>query len=147
MIVTNLCLILCDPMNCSPPGSSAHEILYARILEWVAIPFFRRSSQLRDRNPHFLCLLHWQAGSLPLAHLRSPFVNYFILQQFHCLVYIEKKWNLYIKHLSSLPCSLCIIHNSENMEIKCPLTDECIKKMWHSINIYMYIYIYIFLDI
>ena len=34
-----LCLILCDPMAYSPPGSSAHGILQARILEWVAIPF------------------------------------------------------------------------------------------------------------
>ena len=34
----NLCLILCDPMDCSPLGSSVHGILQARILEWVAIP-------------------------------------------------------------------------------------------------------------
>ena len=32
-----LCPMLCDPMNCSPPGSSVHGILWARILEWVAI--------------------------------------------------------------------------------------------------------------
>ena len=38
------CLTLCDPMNSSPPGSSVHEILQARILEWVAIPFSRGSS-------------------------------------------------------------------------------------------------------
>ena len=36
-------------MNCSPPGSSVHGILQARILEWVAIPFSRKSSQPRDR--------------------------------------------------------------------------------------------------
>ena len=35
---------LCDPMNCSPPGSSAHGILQARKLEWVAISFSRGSS-------------------------------------------------------------------------------------------------------
>ena len=33
------CLILCNPMDCSPPGSSVLEILQARILEWVAISF------------------------------------------------------------------------------------------------------------
>ena len=33
------CLTLCDPMNCSPLGSSVHGILQARILEWVAMPF------------------------------------------------------------------------------------------------------------
>ena len=37
-------------MNCSPPGSSVHGILWARILEWVAIPFSRRSSQFRDQT-------------------------------------------------------------------------------------------------
>ena len=41
-------LILCDPMDCSPPGSSVHGISQARILEWVAIPFYRGSSQPRD---------------------------------------------------------------------------------------------------
>ena len=39
---------LCDPMNCSPPGSSLHEILQTRILEWVAILFSRRFSWSRD---------------------------------------------------------------------------------------------------
>ena len=39
-----LCLILCDPVDCSPPGSSVHGILQARILEWVAISFSRGSS-------------------------------------------------------------------------------------------------------
>ena len=43
-----VCLVaLCDPMDCGPPGSSVHEILQARTLEWVAIPFFRGSSQPR----------------------------------------------------------------------------------------------------
>ena len=37
MLVTQLCLTLCDPMGCSLPGSSVHGILQARILEWVAI--------------------------------------------------------------------------------------------------------------
>ena len=35
---------LCDPMECSPPSSSVHGILQARILEWIAIPFSRGSS-------------------------------------------------------------------------------------------------------
>ena len=46
--VTQLCPTLCDPMDCSPPGSSIHGIFQARILEWVAISFSRRSSQPRD---------------------------------------------------------------------------------------------------
>ena len=39
--VTQSCLTLCDPMDCSPPGSSVHGIFQARILEWVAISFSR----------------------------------------------------------------------------------------------------------
>ena len=42
--VTQSCLTLCDPMDCSLLGSSIHGILQARILEWVAISFSRRSS-------------------------------------------------------------------------------------------------------
>ena len=46
--VAQLCPTLCDPMDYSPPGSSVHGILQARILEWVAISFSRGSSQPRD---------------------------------------------------------------------------------------------------
>ena len=48
--VAQLCPTLCDPVDYSPPGSSVHGILQARILEWVAISFSRGSSQLRDRT-------------------------------------------------------------------------------------------------
>ena len=36
-----LCSTFCDSMDCSPPGSSVHDILQIRILEWVAMAFFR----------------------------------------------------------------------------------------------------------
>ena len=49
--VTQSCPTLCDPVDCSPPGSSVHGILQARILEWVAISFSRGSSQTRGCNP------------------------------------------------------------------------------------------------
>ena len=44
------CLTLCDPLDYSPPGSSVHGILQARILGWVAMPFSRGSFQPRDRT-------------------------------------------------------------------------------------------------
>ena len=47
-IVIQLCLTLCNSVDCSPLGSSVHGILQARIVEWVAIPFSRGSSWLRD---------------------------------------------------------------------------------------------------
>ena len=45
-----LCPMLCDTVICSPPGSSVHGILQARILEWVGISFSRGSSPSRDRT-------------------------------------------------------------------------------------------------
>ena len=48
-----LCPTLCDPMDCSPPGSSVHGILQARILEWVTMPSSRGSSPPRDRTHLF----------------------------------------------------------------------------------------------
>ena len=51
--VTNSCPTLCDPVDCSPPGSSVHGILQARALEWVAMP---SSRDLPDPGiePHLL---------------------------------------------------------------------------------------------
>ena len=55
---------LCDPMHCSPPGSSVDGISLARILEWVAIPSSRGSSQPKDESLSPAL----QADSLPLIH-------------------------------------------------------------------------------
>ena len=48
--VTQLCLTVCDPMDCSPPGSSVHGILQARVLEWIATSFSRGSSWSKDQT-------------------------------------------------------------------------------------------------
>ena len=60
------CPTLCDPVDCSPPGSSVQGILLARILEWLASPF---SGDLPDPGVEPTSLLHWQADSLPLSQL------------------------------------------------------------------------------
>ena len=64
MLVAQLCPILCNPMDCSLPGSSVHGILQARVLEWVVIPFSRGSSDpgIKSESPAL------QANSLPLSH-------------------------------------------------------------------------------
>ena len=49
--VTQSCLTLCNSGNCSPPGSFVHGVFQARILEWGAISYSRRSSQLGDWTP------------------------------------------------------------------------------------------------
>ena len=50
VLAAQSCLILCDPTDYSLPGSSVHGILQARVLEWVAIPLVRGSSQPKDRT-------------------------------------------------------------------------------------------------
>ena len=61
VLVTQSCLTLCDPMDCSPPGSSVRGILQARILEWGAIPFSRDlpKPEIEPGSPAL------QAGSSP----------------------------------------------------------------------------------
>ena len=48
VFIVQSCLTLCDPPDCSPPGSPVHGILQARILEWVAMPSSRGSSRPKD---------------------------------------------------------------------------------------------------
>ena len=67
MLSAKSCQALLDRMDHSPPASSVHGILQARILEWVAIP------SSRGLNPSPLSLLHWQVGSLPPTHLGSTY--------------------------------------------------------------------------
>ena len=61
VLITQSFLILCDPLDCSPPDSTIHGILQARILEWVTIPFSEDlpSPEIEPRCPAL------QADSLP----------------------------------------------------------------------------------
>ena len=70
-LVTQLCPTLWDPMDCSPSGVSVHGIFQARILEWVAIPSSRGSSQPRDQ-PMTPASPALQADSLLLSQQGSP---------------------------------------------------------------------------
>ena len=58
-------------MNYSPSGSSNHGIIQGRIMEWLAVPSSKVSSQPRDRTRVSPA---WQANSLPLSHLASPYL-------------------------------------------------------------------------
>ena len=66
VLVTQSCLTLCNPMDCSLPGSSVHGILQARILKCVAISFSSGFSQ--PRSPAL------QADSLPSEPLEKSYV-------------------------------------------------------------------------
>ena len=84
------CLTLCDPMDCSLPGSSVHGILQARILKWIAIPFSRGSSRPRDwihvswmAGRFFTIWANRETGYSPkeLINLRIGIQRYFCLNK------------------------------------------------------------------
>ena len=141
LVVTQSCLTLCDPMcnpmDCSSPGSSVLGILQARILEWVAISFSKVSSQPRCRT--------WapQADSSPSEPPGKPSygnthteINDHLGLKFHILEFetfraalftVDKKW-------SNPKCSLmdkCI--NIWNMQKKKRNIIQALKerKFWH----------------
>ena len=98
---SKLCPTLCNPMNCSPPGSSVHEIFQARILKWSAIFSSRGSSWPRDWT-HFSCLV----DSLPLRHYKNlPLLAKFI---FHSYFEWRSIYFMFITHFkfSFFPLSL-----------------------------------------
>ena len=109
-LVAQLCLTVCDPIDCSPPGFSVHGILQARILEWVAMPS-KGSSRLRDRThvSYISCIGRWVLYHQ--RHLGSP--NY--LQRWPIIpsvvVRAHYSTNEKVKLISSslylgLPCNL-----------------------------------------
>ena len=71
------CLTLCDPMDCSLPGSFVCGILQARILEWV-VCLLQGIFLTQGLNPHLLCFQHWQASSLLLVPSAKSFLPYHI---------------------------------------------------------------------
>ena len=68
-LVAQSCPILCDPLDSSPPGSSVHGLLQARILEWVSISFSRGIFPTQGLN---LNLLHCKQMLYCLSHQGSP---------------------------------------------------------------------------
>ena len=101
-LVTQSCLTLCNRMDCSPSGSSVHGILQARILEWVAIPFSRRSSWPREQI-WVSCL----AGRLFTiwANREAPYIYTHIHIRFNIALYVNLNSNRYI----------CIFHSKSSM--------------------------------
>ena len=91
------CLTLCDPMDCSPPGSSVHGIPQARILEWVAIPSSRGCSWPGDWT-WVSCIGRWvlyhqcQLGNPNFSFTYGLFINKYVILDFQIwgqsLVYI-----------------------------------------------------------
>ena len=96
--VVQSCLTLCDPMDCSPPGSSVNGISQARILEWVAISFSRGIFLTQGLNVH---LLQWWEDSSSLSHQGSPTV--IVSVQFSCSVVSDSLQSHKLQHARP-PC-------------------------------------------
>ena len=83
--VTQSCPTLCNPMDCSPPGSSVHGIFQARVLEWGAIAFSRGSSQPRDQTQVSCiigsCFTLWATREAKLIIAYSNLINYTFLSE------------------------------------------------------------------
>ena len=95
------CLTLSDPMYCSPLGSSVHAILQARILEWVAIPSSRGSSQTRDRTLiSYVSCIGWQvftaSNTCEAWHSKSSLKGLKSLGMLLCICYSWSK-SVYFK--------------------------------------------------
>ena len=67
-----LCLTLCDPMDCSPPGSCVHGDSPSKNIEVGCQALLQGIFPTQGSNPRLLCLLHWQAHSLPLVPPGNP---------------------------------------------------------------------------
>ena len=92
--VAQSCPTLCDPMDCSPPGSSIHGIFQARVLEWGAIA--------QGSNPY---PLHCKVDSLPLDRQGGPWVFYIYIYNFFRFLSIIN----YYKILNIVPCGPCYL--------------------------------------
>ena len=127
---------LCSPIDYSLPGSSAHGIFQTRILEWVTISFSRGSSR-QWSNPHLLCLLHWQADSLPLFQPRKPsslwaWANHLIM----CEIIIICKMQISFQLSRSVMSDNLRPHESQHARPPCPAptprvhSDSCPSSQW-----------------
>ena len=155
-----LCLTLCDCMDCSPPGSSVHGISQARILERVVISSSRGLSCSRD----WTCVScvsctgrqifhHWASWEAHVYgknyNLKRYMHTMFIaaLFQFSCSVVSNSLWPHGLQH-ARLPCSSPTLRACRNSwplsrwchpttsvktrkQPKWPLTEEWINEMWY----------------
>ena len=116
VFVSQLCLAFCKSMDCSLPGSSVHRLLQTRILEWVAIPFFRRSAWSRDWawvssiEGRFFTIWATREADVSLHQLNPPGFSSLICKL--CLLYLSCLFSdktVSLDFQSSLPLTLCQI--------------------------------------
>ena len=100
VLVAQLCPTLCNPMDCSPPGSSVHGIFQARILEWVAIVLSRVSS--------------WPRNQTQVSHITGRFFTIWATRP-DDYTFLKIPWNslarfsLYITHIIFCSIEFCLV--------------------------------------
>ena len=89
------CPTLCNPMACSSQGFFAHGILQARMLEWVAMPSARASSQPRDRTYIFYISCTGRQVLYHKHYLGSPSSLHIKVETGNCLIALYVQWNMF----------------------------------------------------
>ena len=101
------CLTLCDSMDCSPPGSSVHGDSPGKNTGVDCQALLPGILPTHGFNLHLLCLLHWQAGYLPLVHLGNPYI--FIQVYIYLSKYPPIFWTKWRIALHYLICSYTVV--------------------------------------
>ena len=118
------CPTLCSSMVCSPPSSSVHGILQARILDWIAISFSKGIFATQGSN---VCLLHWQADSLPLSHQGNPY-------SIHKKVLKLLTWDVCSLWLAVIfPCLITYFPSKKSIYIlPPPFSEQFLRGIWEA---------------
>ena len=136
MLVAQSCLTLCDPTDCSPPGSFVHGILQARTLEWVAIPFSRGSSQRRDQTQVScigrLFLHHPSHRGRRVIDLKWAYISYVT---FLSVTFVVFQIHVQKRHHSSplavgVPCTLSRLNSHKYPSWSSVPTLQFLLKFW-----------------
>ena len=134
-LLAKSCPTLCDLMDCGPPDSSVHDILQARILEWVAISSPRGSSQPTDQTRISCKFPELQADSLPLSQPRKP----------HLMAARPKTEAKYLRENSLTPQDGLLTLSYEMINDGFPIHHPSKSAhILHKINIIIYIYFFSF---
>ena len=114
--VTQSCPTLGNPMDCSPPGSSIHGIFQARVLEWVAISFSRRSSLPRD----------WTWVSCIVSRCFTIWATREVTKWINLLKWIKLIYNHsdFFTHTNKLLALFCLIKDFDQLYISW-------RRQWH----------------
>ena len=102
VLAAQSCPILCDPMDCSPSGSSVQGILQARILKWVAIPFSRGSS--------------WSADWTWVSCIAGRFFTVWATREATAVSFVIYSWCLFFFH--AFLCLCAVLYNKVRKKCK-----------------------------